>query len=175
MRRAWPNDSYRRNFQKYRDGRLYFGLSPKYNLHRCGKRLIVRYHGAEVPSLWRRSHSGIPSAVRPFGTRAVYRCSVFAPSVLFGCGLRISVAPAFRVGCDFDVRSTTIRVVNADVQHFCLSPCDGSRTYHERQQKADSCEQDHFLPPFINKPLYSLLCNKSMPSKFHLPGTKMSG
>ena len=60
MRRAWPNDSYRRNFQKYRDGRLYFGLSPKYNLHRCGKRLIVRYHGAEASPRWRRSHSGIP-------------------------------------------------------------------------------------------------------------------
>ena len=66
-------------------------------------------------SLWRRSHSGIPSAIRPLGTRAVYRYSVFAPSVLFWRGLQISAAPAFRVGCDFDVRSTTVRDVTADI------------------------------------------------------------
>ncbi len=174
MRRAWPNDSYRRNFQKYRDGRLYFGLSPKYNLHRCGKRSVVRCHGAEASPRWRRSHSGIPM---PSGhlVRAPWTGTLlctFCPFLVWLANIGRSRFPRWM---RLHFRSTTIRVVNADVQHFCLSPCDGSRTYHERQQKADSCEQDHFLPPFINKPLYSLLCNKSMPSKFHLPGTKMSG
>ena len=128
-----------------RDGRLYFvylqnitsidaesGLSCDTTALRTslsGGDLTVAYQ--RPPAIWCARRGPVHSFPRTFRPFLVWLANIGRPR--FSRWMRLHF------------RSTTIRVVNADVQHFCLLPCDGSRTYHERQQKADSCEQDHFF------------------------------
>ena len=174
MRRAWPNDSYRRNFQKYRDGRLYFGLSPKYNLHRCGKRLIVRYHGAEASPRWRRSHSGIPM---PSGhlVRAPCTDALFSHLLSF-----VGVACEYR---PLPLSALDATSFSLDHHPRCQCGCTALLPFAVRwvsyvprtPAKSRLLRTGPFFHlHFVIKRITLLVCQKSMPSKFHLPGTKRS-
>ena len=130
---------------KFRDGRLYFGFSPKYNLHPCGDGLIVRYHSVEYLSLWRCSHGSVPNAIRPFAACTAACRFAIAHSVFFRGEQQMLTVLAFCDECGFHFCSTTVRAIAADVEYGCFYPCAGSHTYHKRQKKAGSCEQEHFF------------------------------
>ena len=149
MRRAWPNDSYRRNFQKYRDGRLYFGLSPKYNLHRCGKRLIVRYHGAEASPRWRRSHSGIPMPSGPF-VRAPCTDALFSHLLsLFGVACKYRSPPLSALDATLMFARPPSALSMRMYSTFALNRATGLIRTTNASKKQIIANRTMFSPPFI--------------------------
>lgn len=110
--------------------------------------------GAETSSLWRRSHSGIPNAIRPFGTRAVYRCSVFAPSVLFWCGLQISAAPLSALDATLMFARPPSALSMRMYSTFALNRATGLiRTTNANKEQAPA-NRTIFSPPFRHKKAY---------------------
>ena len=135
----------------------------------------MRCHGAETSSLWRRSHSGAPM---PSGHL------VRAPWT--GTQLSSYLPPIFGVACKY--RSTPLFALDAtsfslDHHPRCQCGCTALLPFAVRwvsyvprtPAKSRLLRTGPFFHlHFVIKRITLLVCQKSMPSKFHLPGTKRS-